>query len=253
MIERLEITDPESTPLPYLKNVPNVTGVVWDFKPGVNVLWGPNGSGKSTVLQLLGQVLHAVQGGVSTFTSESLLTVKGKLSGVSLRHDGQPILFCDPNHAVGTVGGMAGFDFDFMSQGVANVMFKGSAGETVVNRLTPILHTLAGKEPFPTKWATRVGTPPREVAQFLLPSCANGPGTVLLDEPDRNLSLEFQAGSWRSLLRMGERFQLIIASHSPFALNHPEVNYIDVQPGYLQRSLQVLRTYLVPSILTERG
>lgn len=108
------------------------------FKPGLNILFGANGSGKSTLLRMLGLSLAAMQGGVSTVTSDWLHEVLGfRRTGCvlpcSVAHDGQPIMFHDAREAVGLLGGGAAFDDDFFSQGVAACTSKGPLASSACN------------------------------------------------------------------------------------------------------------------------
>ena len=60
-----------------------------------------------------------------------------------------------------------------------------------------------------------------------------GPATLLLDEPDRSLSLTNQMDFWAGIVPHLADRQTIIATHSPliFFLDYP-VNVIDLQQGY---------------------
>lgn len=65
-----------------------------------------------------------------------------------------------------------------------------------------------------------------------------GPKTLIFDEPESGFSLPWQAGLWANCFSKvdPERFQVIIATHSPFALGIPGANYIELTPGYLSES-----------------
>lgn len=64
----------------------------------------------------------------------------------------------------------------------------------------------------------------------------NGPVTLLLDEPERSLSLPKQKRLLDVLLEFSQDFQIIIACHSPFVLYLPEdrVNIINMEENYYQ-------------------
>lgn len=54
MITSIKITDNQNTPLYYLKDIPFFeNGRTMEFKPGVNIIVGSNGCGKSTTLKLI--------------------------------------------------------------------------------------------------------------------------------------------------------------------------------------------------------
>lgn len=73
------------------------------------------------------------------------------------------------------------------------------------------------------------------VQTHLTGSIPQGQRTIILDEPETGLSLPFQAGFWRNVMasKKAAGFQIIVATHSPFALNIEGANYIETSPGYL--------------------
>ncbi len=118
------------------------------FKPGLNVLWAPNGHGKTSILLAMARMLFCAQGGVQKITWQSLRDAgysgdsTGGYEGLVPVHDGAPTMFCDPSISVGLVGGGAGFDWDFGMAGFANVMMRGSSGQTTTRRLDGALAAL---------------------------------------------------------------------------------------------------------------
>lgn len=72
--------------------------------------------------------------------------------------------------------------------------------------------------------------------------CEAGPRTVILDEPESGFSLEWQEGLWTNVLQGFDaaKFQVIVATHSPFALGVPGANYIEMSPGFCAREQAVL-------------
>lgn len=148
---------------------------------------------------------------------------------------------CDPNQAIGLVGGMAGFDWDFGTEGIANAMMKGSAGEVIMQRLNaPLKGIVEGKAPA-IEWKAEDAA----VATFLKGTLPEGPPSILLDEPDRSIAMKIQAGLWQNLaLKHCARSQVIAASHSPFALNLPGAHYIDMVPGYLEECRETAKRFL---------
>lgn len=241
-----------------------------DFKPGLNLLVGPNGSGKSTVLKILGETLCATQGGVSTVTegtvhqtvdmSAAMRGQREKVEGISpgdkirlkVDHDGQPVIFFDPRQAVGLTGGA--FDDDFFSMGMSEIMAskRASHGQLSAHRGDQALAVLLGKAPFPEKINRRM-TPDRvndvwkcalEVIEARLAASIDlGQPTLLLDEPEANYSLVWQARLWTLLSRpdLASKFQIIVATHSAFALGIDHANYIEVVPGFREEAESALR------------
>lgn len=73
-----------------------------------------------------------------------------------------------------------------------------------------------------------------------------GPKTLIFDEPESGFSLPWQAGLWSNIFAKvdPEQFQVIVVTHSPFALDIPGAHYIEMTPGYRADCLTAARTLL---------
>jgi energy-coupling factor transporter ATP-binding protein EcfA2 len=256
VIYKLDILDPSKTPVPWLPSVEAFAKPrSFEFKPGLNILWGRNGSGKTSLTKVIARLLHCEQGNQPFVTQESLRELVGGRvlddvdlkAGLSIKHDGQGVRHFDPSHAVGLMGGMAAFDWDFGTEGITNAMFKGSAGQTTMFRFDRLINEIvAGEVPevewkFPRAdrdrpWGPRV----KLAASFLKGNAVKGQPTILLDEPERSYDLNAQVGVWRFLRAYSDQVQFIVASHSLFALKIPDAHYIELSPRYLDLSAAVL-------------
>lgn len=235
------------------------------FKPGLNILFGPNGSCKSTVLRMLAGTMCAEQGGLSAVTEASIRANVDMLAGISRKHkappkhliglkvdhDGQPVVFIDPRERVGLTGGA--FDADFFEQGLAEKLqlSRQSHGEATLVRATPALALLTGKAQFPAQvlqkfdrnvndvWAEALAI----IDAAMAPTIARGQPTILLDEPEANYSLVWQSRLWELLssVAVANKFQVIVASHSPYALGIKHAHYIDFEEGYRTEAERGLR------------
>lgn len=243
------------------------------FKPGLNVLFGPNGCGKSTLLRMMALYLAAEQGGVSTLTNTwrdevaDWHTQKSTLDGIVVQHDGTPILYGNPRNAVGLFGGSAAFDDDFMMQGLANLKSTASTGYTTMHRLGAMLGTLEGTAAFPAQFDDRIGllgpskgsTGRDAVARALLAaSIPRGQHTLLFDEPESGLGLPAQNNVFKMLFGAARKhdFQIIVATHSAFALGMPDVNYIEMAPDYMghcENALEMLHLRFKLKQLTQEA
>lgn len=239
------------------------------FKPGLNILFGPNGCGKSTVLNILAQSLAAAQGGVSTVTQDHVSNTvdmyaalrqrdgsKGAMKdkiGLLVRHDGQPVVYSDPRKAVGVTGGS--FDDDFMERGIAEAMgsARRSHGQLSLSRSDTALAVLLGKAAHPQTIVSKLNkktvndqwVKALELVETRLgASVERGQPSVLLDEPEANFSLVWQSRLWSLLSQadVAQKHQVIVASHSPFALGIAHANYIEFEPGYLEEALAALKS-----------
>lgn len=262
MIQSLTIADRADAVLPWARELAYFQAhPVTTFQPGLNIVFGANGSGKSTLLRLLGLTLAAVQGGSSTVTESWLREVfkfgDTPLLPCSVVHDGQPVLYHDGREAVGLVAGGAAFDEDFFMQGVAACQARGSVGELSMRRATRLFQVLAkarGNEvehgfPLSVDWRVvregaqgRHGTRVRAVEELLAARCPVGPKTLLFDEPESGFSMPWQDAVWRNLFSTVDpaQYQVIIATHSPFALAIPGAHYIEMSPAYADTCLVTL-------------
>jgi len=231
-----------------------------EFKPGLNILFGPNGCGKSTVLRILSDTMFATQGGTSVVTSSALRDAVDLIGrsepadeiGLSVAHDGQPVVFCDPRNSVGLADGA--FDDDFMDLGLRNLFAQKEAshGQLSAHRIDKTLAVLTGKEKAPSavEWrVSRKNVNTHWAAAFdivearMKASIERGQPTIILDEPEANFSLLWQSRLWDliSSPEVTRDYQVIVATHSVFALGIPDANYIDFEPGYVEKSTHALQ------------
>lgn len=228
----------------------------WTFHPQLTVVVGPNGSGKSSLLRLLGELLHAEQGGYSKLTPQSVQggrdTDRASVPWhrLKLEHDGRGIRCYHADHVTGLVGGMAGFDYDFMDEAMLGIRAnRASSGQAVLMRLNTTLNALALGEVLPPileekGWVRELLDKPAYAAQraHLQGSLPVGPPTFILDEPDRNMDAEHQIGLWRlidSVTRAGKA-QVILATHNMWILHKVDPSCVlEAKPDYfaqLQRA-----------------
>jgi predicted ATPase len=229
------------------------------FKPGLNILFGPNGCGKSTVLRMMARTMCATQGGLSMVSEQAIsenVDMLGSLSNgrrggrtamkhqvnLKVTHDGQAVVYCDPRATIGFTAGGAAFDTDFFGEGVRESLTSGkrSTGQSALSRMGIALAVIGGTAQFPSEVMQKVerrsinstwceALDVLEVA--MVGTIPKGQGTILLDEPESNFSLAWQARLWELIAKpsVAERYQVIVASHSAFALGIAHANYIDFE------------------------
>lgn len=83
-------------------------------------------------------------------------------------------------------------------------------------------------------WMGKVGA----AQKLLAASIPTGPKTIILDEPDSGYSFKWQAALWETILGAIDpaKLQVIVATHSPFALGLQGANYIEISPGYVREA-----------------
>lgn len=271
MIESVRIIDSKQLPVSWWAKTPSLTKIEsLAFTPGLNIIWGKNGAGKSTILRLIAKMFHAEQGRFSTITQSSIMDLFPSLfankkevklpQGVEIIHNGRGIGYYDPCAKVGLIGGS--FDDDFYLEGIQSTMRKASSGQWTIGDVGGLWTKMEKKETFLPVWKMnkeRVNSHYRKrlelVEEFFKSNTKDEQWqkeirpTMLLDEPDRSLDMPNQVKLWKGLqIQAKRKYQIIAASHSPFALNLPEANYIEISDGYLNECLAAIQSILPPPI-----
>jgi len=252
MISHVTITEGYAAKLPAIK------GKTFSFTSGLNVCFGPNGCGKSTLLNIMAGYTACKNGGWSSVYCKNGFPVFDRSGNKDVIPDGIEVNHCKArlewdgtacffnsatiNDAPITSFGMTDMD---MADEVAILVAKPSDGQRRMGNLNRLLKQLADKPP-------DLAEPKRKTdlevkySEWVKTLSRTGPHTVILDEPDRCLSIESQAMILAGLPNMATRFQVIIASHNPLLLlrEHANVNIIDMEEGYLEHSRKVLDMYV---------
>lgn len=222
----------------------------FEFTDGANVIYGKNGSGKTTLLKLMGAHSGCPEyGGWSTFPEWVFLPVEKERSlpgclthlarlgpdveatvdwdgaatfmHLAAKSDEPFYAFGSPHDVLTTYGDQ-----------VSAVVSKASSGQARAMRLAMVLKKVKTERPDLMKLEARRD---RDTAflEYVEKLPRKGPLTVLLDEPERSLDADAQILFWQTILpAMAKELQVIVTSHSPFALFVPGVHVIDMEPGY---------------------
>lgn len=77
--------------------------------------------------------------------------------------------------------------------------------------------------------------------QYIKSLPRNGKITLLLDEPEKALSIPKQIELFDVMIKLSEHFQIIMATHSPFILEYKKANLIDISPGYIKQCRNLIK------------
>ncbi len=266
MIGDLQVIDGYASKLPRLKEP--IT-----FKPGLNVLFGPNGCGKSTTLKIIaaycsirgaGWSAHQAPGDMFPlsygkkkydcslpYSYHRLAPGKCK---AKMEWDGTASILADATVSDNTSWTHLFYDKSDSPDGMDDVkeqlgvMYgKPSAGQLRLHKLAryyeaakkpPQLNVVPAKyKNYNSSWTNCF----KKQAEYIGGLPRGGPVTFLMDEPDRSLSIEVQAGFWKNFIpRVAKDFQVIIATHSIFALMHTDANWIEFEEDYVHKSRKAL-------------
>lgn len=212
MIKSLTFRPDQSDYYKWLKDKPFVKDkeeIIFEFKPGLNILMGENGCGKSTVLKYIALKEGILESGrlYKGQTNQFLKLDQEKISTAIIDRDPGEIRYFDPLATPGLVGGGAGFDYDVpLEVGLRNIFNKKcSRGQITLNRVYELIIDVLNGD--------------KETV-------------LLLDEPDDGLSPFNALQFWRKMASLPN--QIITASQNLMCLGLDDVNYIDLSPQWRQ-------------------
>lgn len=243
----------------------------YEFTPGINVLFGPNGCGKSTIIKTLKSYCGIQKGGWTAVSDPLVLGTYyiGKMheakdfphayytyspgkSMADVGWDGMPTFFNDGDIKVSDT-----FFFQNVGQsddGITSeaeqldaLALKPSSGQYRIQKINKIVNMLQSPPTF-----EHVEEPPlrcqypdvakREANYWRSLGRRSKKYTILLDEPERSLSLPKQEKLLCELIpEQMKDYQIILATHSIFALTIKDANIIDMQEGYVDECKKLIK------------
>lgn len=246
MVEKVVIRDNSNTPLHYLKQLKSFkNGKEFLFKEGVNIIVGENGSGKSTLLKLIRKylLLDDMECSIGAFNSNINALYEGFsdnfLDGVDvyadytknsfrLVHSGER----SDNQSMSSVENFSAF----ISQK------QSSTGEGVVIALNSLFNYIFGEKmnlTYNYSKFKKKGCYDKYYEYTQSHKIEGNEFTILMDEPDRNLSLE-NINHIKGILSFHKpQTQIIAVIHNPLLIynlsSNKDINFIEMNRGYIKK------------------
>jgi len=240
--------------------LPAIGRKTFEFQKGVNILFGPNGCGKTTLINILG-AYSGTRAGWSTF-GDPLYSMDHEYPELFAKNapaqvkaqvcwDGTASFLMSPK--TGSPGGATLDDsqdglMDF-GMVVGEMMAKVSSGQERIiriNRLAEVLKTVPDLTKKPKNYSDVNDLWQKSMDKFVKyvkSRTLDGPSTLLLDEVDQSMAIPLQKDFWTiAVPNIAKRFQVIAATHCPFALAHREAKgFIEMDPGYTDACMKAVK------------
>jgi len=257
MVYKVVIKDNEKAPLQYLSDLDNFqNGMEYVFKPGVNLIVGENGCGKTTLMKLIQRYLlvgqqQCEEKNVAKLFDDYNLKSEEMTDGVDVYADYATNVFrmAHPEEYKGESGiGLQSFE----NFGTLGTMIHSSTGEgvtTAINNLWNLMFSGKASLSFPklNDWRKeRYAAYIDYVKEHRIkPTEEKKEITILMDEPDRNLSLD-NIGHIKSILSFHKpQTQLIAVIHNPLLIyslsKNKDINIIEMTEGYVHKVKSIIR------------
>lgn len=251
-------------------NLPCIGAKTFNFTSGINVLYGTNGTGKSVILNTIKAYCGIEKGGWSKINDPAAIgtaflgkmreaedfphaykQLSPSMSKANVDWDGIPSFFNDGDIKVSDTFffqniGQSSDGITSEEEQFESLINKPSSGQYRASKINKILNMIKQGIPYseidtiPTKYSNRMAAE-RELSYWrFLRKFKNGSvPTILLDEPERALSLPRQKDFFLGVIpELLKDKQVIMATHSPFALFIPNANIIEMEDGYKNECLE---------------
>lgn len=261
MIEKLIVTDNTKSPLHYITGLKNFkNGTEYIFHPGVNIIVGENGCGKSTLLKLIKKYLlvdyiecdkgeyncniNALFHDYRDKDSDNPFDLKKTLlDGIEVFADYKKNTFrlCHAEEKLGNDSALKTFN----SFGTYYTQLSSSTGEGVLVAINSLFNYMFSKDAklFYDYSQFRNGSHDEYVDYVDRHRVENhNEWTIIMDEPDRNLSIDSINDIKCILDYHKENSQVIAVIHNPLLIyslsKNKDINFIELTPGYINKIVE---------------
>lgn len=247
MVTKVIIKDNKKSPIDYISTLKNFkNGKEYEFKTGVNVIVGENGSGKTTLLNLIRAYLLVDLSECSAgywncninALFPSLVDHSRMLDGVEVFADYQRNTFrlC---HKGERRNNDEVFEDDISISEFMNQKWS-STGEGVLAAMDSMFKRMYGDKRRLTFDYLQFKDNYIAYMKYIHDHVIEGDEwTILMDEPDRNLSIDNISQIEGILSFHKEYTQIIAVIHNPLIIyslsKNPDVNFIEMTKGYVKK------------------
>lgn len=243
------------------------------FKDGINILFAPNGTGKSTIISDLARYHFCYQTGITKITNSSIHEIshwnpfakvnddyKGDKccrvrDGVNIISDGRVNYISNA-----TCNGEFSLENDFMSEtDFANAFFErnSSSGEGNIQAFIygykkfknihydKLMEIEIGYLKDDEEYYNDVKECLKYVENPVLPPSKP---TILIDEMDSNTDIINTVYLFKIIKKLSNKYQIIMASHSPLVFQLNGVNIIELISGYKSKCKKAIANINDPNV-----
>jgi hypothetical protein len=225
-----------------------------EFTEGLNIYFGPNGAGKSVALRFMKAYCSIPNAGWTTYVDPKALAplpfphcysaMTPDKDKAIVDWDGTPVFYNSGDIADNNAwfyqnsGGNSEDGLSTEAERFEEMFEKPSSGQYRLNKMNKLFQMLGNPpdlEPKDELMGGMFGDISDQI-KYMESLPRDGRITVLLDEPERSISLPKQKKLLEVLLQFSDKFQIICACHSPFVLDLPreKVNLIEIQKDYVE-------------------
>lgn len=260
MINSFQFTSGFATGFPHIRDRK------FTFTKDLNILFGNVGSCKSTMLKSMAGYCGIKTGGWSAISEPANLAYDkfdhfplcyrnyspGKCDA-SIDWDGTPTFYNDSEAMSKNDNTWFYNNASQSSDGITTeaeqldiLASKPSSGQYRIHKINKLMKVIQNAPNLSVVPNYILDPRMRELAklevQYISSLPRDGKITLLLDEPEKALSIPKQIELFDVLTKLSVHFQLIVATHSPFILNYKKANIIDVTPGYVAECKRLIKS-----------